>query len=213
MSQRFLTLVLAGAVAVAAAVIPSAAPAQSPPFSDRKVEPPTPPAELPKVPRGDRTRNIEFLFGALKAAPDEASAKMIEDRIWALWLTSGGDTANLLMTRVKTAVEAENFDLALRLLDAMIEIRPQYAEAWNRRATVFFMKKDYGGALADLRQVLRREPRHFAALARIGAIMEDIGNEKAALDAYRKALAIHPHLKGVGDKINTLAVKVEGREI
>src|SRR5262249_16504436 len=148
-----------------------------------------------------------------KVAPDEASAKNIEDRIWALWLVSGSDTCNLLMTRVKTAVDAEKYDLAIRLLDAIIEIRPKYVEAWNRRATVFFLKKDYGSALADLRQVLAREPRHFGALAGLGAIMQDIGDEKNALDAYRRALDIDPPLKGSADKVKPLPSKVEGRPI
>jgi tetratricopeptide (TPR) repeat protein len=168
---------------------------------------------MPKLPRGGRIRNLEFLFGALKVAPDEASAKNIEERIWALWLASGSDTSNLLMTRVKKAIDAEDYDLAVRLLDAVIEIRPKYVEAWNRRATVFFLKRDYGSALSDLTQVLSREPRHFGALAGLGAIMQDIGNDKAALDAYRRALAIDPYLKGIADKVKTLTDKVEGRGI
>ena len=60
-----------------------------------------PPTKLPHAQRGDRTRNLDFLFGALKAAPDDDSAKAVENRIWALWLASGSDTANLLMTRVQ----------------------------------------------------------------------------------------------------------------
>jgi len=78
---------------------------------------------------------------------------------------------------------------------------------------VFFLKKDYGSAVIDLRQVLAREPRHFGALAGLGAIMQDIGDEKAALEAYRRALAIDPHLKGVADKVKTLTDKVDGRPI
>src|SRR5215475_7189727 len=172
-----------------------------------------PPAKPPKIRRGDRTHNLDFLFGALKVAPDETSAKNIEDRIWALWLASGSDTCNLLMSRVKTAVDGEKYDLALRLLDSIIELKPTYVEAWNRRATVFFLKRDYGSALADLRQVLSREPRHFGALAGLGAIMQDIGDEKDALTAYRNALAIDPHLKGVAEKIKALTEKVEGRDL
>src|SRR5262245_13154891 len=75
-------------------------------------QPVEPPAKLPRPQRGDRTQNLEFLFGALKAAPDAESAKAIEERIWALWFVSGSDTADLLMTRVKTAVEAKELDLA-----------------------------------------------------------------------------------------------------
>ena len=172
-----------------------------------------PPTDVPKAQHGDRTRNIEFLFEALKVAPDDESAKAIENRIWALWLVSGSDTADLLMTRVKVAMAAKDFDLAIRLLNTIIEIRPNFTEAWNRRATLYFMKKDYSNALADIRQVLVREPRHFAALAGLGTIMEEFGDDKEALDAFRKAQAIHPHLKGVADQVKTLAEKVEGRDI
>ena len=214
MNRRLPTIALALAVALAAG---SASAQQSPPVGPQ--EPPgkkdliEPPSEIPKLPRGGRIRNLDFLFGALKVAPDDASAKNIEDRIWALWLASGSDTCNLLMTRVKKAIDGEDYNLAIRLLDAVIEIRPKYVEAWNRRATVFFLKRDYGSALADLRQVLAREPRHFGALAGLGAIMQDIGDDKAALEAYRRALEIDPRLKGVADKVKTLTEKVDGRPI
>ena len=207
-----------GALAVAlyaatAQAAPNPSPSQSPLDKPGRKDLVEPPANPPKPPRGDRVRNLDFLFGALKAAPDDASAKHIEDRIWALWLASGSDTCNLLMTRVKTAVDAENYDLAIRLLDAIIELRPKYVEAWNRRATVFFLKKDYGSAIADLRQVLTREPRHFGALSGLGTMLQDIGDEKDALTAYRRALAVHPHLNGIAEKVKVLVEKVEGRDI
>src|ERR1700751_1775100 len=198
MNRRWPTI----APALVAVLVAGSAFAQQPPQLPSPQEPPgkkdlvEPPSELPKLRRGARLHNLDFLFRALKVAPDEASAKNIEDRIWALWLGSGSDTCNLLMTRVKAAIDSENYDLAVRLLDAIIEIRPAYVEAWNRRATVFFLKRDYGSAVIDLRQVLAREPRHFGALTGLGAIMQDIGDEKAALEAYRRALAIDPHLKG-----------------
>ena len=214
MNRRLSSIALAlAAVLVAGSVSAQPSPPvgpQEPPGKKDLIEPP---AELPKPRRGARVHNLDFLFGALKVAPDEASAKNIEDRIWALWLASGSDTCNLLMTRVKKAIDSEDYNLAIRLLDAVIEIRPKYVEAWNRRATVFFLKRDYGSALLDLRQVLATEPRHFGALAGLGAIMQDIGDDKAALDAYRRALAIDPHLKGVADKVKTLTDKVEGRPI
>jgi tetratricopeptide (TPR) repeat protein len=172
-----------------------------------------PPAQVPKPQQGDRARNLEFLLGALKVAPDEASAKAIEDRIWALWQASGSDTVDLLMARVKQASEAGNYDLALRLLDAIIEIRPEFVEAWNRRATIFFLKKDYSDSLSDIEHVLAKEPRHFGALAGLGTILEEVGDEKHALEAYRKALAIHPHLKGVEEHVKVLTDRVEGRDI
>ena len=210
-----MAIVVLAAVLAAAAVVPARAqaPSQTPREPPGKKDLVEPPANPPKLRPRDRLHNLDFLFGALKVAPDEASAKNIEDRIWAVWLTSGSDTCNLLMSRVKTAVDAERYDLAIRLLDSIIELKPTYIEAWNRRATVFFLKKDYGSALADLRQVLAREPRHFGALSGLGAIMLDVGDEKNALDAYRRALAIDPHLKGIADKVKTLTEKVEGRDI
>jgi tetratricopeptide (TPR) repeat protein len=172
-----------------------------------------PPARMPRVAPRDRTRNLEFLFGALKAAPDETSAKAIEDRIWALWFQSPSPTATLLMDRVKTAVEAKDSDLALKLLDSIVQIKPDYVEAWNRRATLYFNKKDFSRAIADIRQVLALEPRHFGAMAGLGFILQEIGNDKQALEVFRRALAIHPRLQRVPDVVKTLTEKVEGRPI
>jgi tetratricopeptide (TPR) repeat protein len=171
-----------------------------------------PPDQLPKLPRGER-QSIDFLFGALKAAPDDTSAKAIEDRIWAVWTGAGNETTNLLMSRAKKATDEKDYDLALRLLSAVIEIRPEFTEAWNRRATVYFMKKDYSNSIGDILKVLSREPRHFGALSGLGLIMQDIGDDKAALEAYRKALEVYPRLKGVSEKVKALTEKVDGRDI
>ncbi len=158
-------------------------------------------------------RNLDFLFDALKAAPDDASAKAVEDRIWALWLASGSDTANLLMSRVKAAVEAQDLDLAIKLLTAIIELKPDYVEAWNRRATIYYMKREFGASLADIRQVLAREPRHFGAISGLGMILQEFGDEKNALEVFRRALAIHPRLPKIPDLVKQLSEKVEGRDI
>lgn len=172
-----------------------------------------PPDKVAKVPLGDRTKNLDFLFEALKVAPGADAAKLVESRIWALWLASGSDTTDLLMTRVKTAADQKDLNLAIELLNAVIELRPGYVEAWNRRATIHFQNKDYGASLADIRQVLAREPRHFGALSGLGIIMQEFGEEKLALDAFRKALAVNPHLQKIPDYVKTLTEKVEGRDI
>jgi tetratricopeptide (TPR) repeat protein len=172
-----------------------------------------PPDELPSIPKGERNRNIDFLFGALKAAPDDASAKAVEDRIWAVWSGAGNETTNLLMARAKKAADDHDYDLAVRLLNSVIEIKPDFTEAWNRRATVYFVQKDYTNSMADIAQVLSREPRHFGALSGLGLIMQEVGDEKHALEAYRKALEVYPRLKGIEEKVKTLMEKVEGRKI
>jgi tetratricopeptide (TPR) repeat protein len=169
-----------------------------------------PPVTGPKV---DRSHNIEFLFQALKAAPDDETARLVEGRIWALWLASGSDTADLLMSRARNAIEQNDADLALQLLDAIIELKPDYVEAWNRRATLYFEKHDYGRAMSDIAQVLAREPRHFGALTGLGMILEDIGDDKRALEAFRRALEVDPRLERVPELVKTLTEKVEGRNI
>jgi tetratricopeptide (TPR) repeat protein len=173
----------------------------------------SPPSDLPRPGHGEETYSLDTLFSALKIAPDEASAKAIENRIWALWVQSGSDTCDLLMTRVKDAIEEKDYDLAIRLLDSVIAIRPGYVEAWNQRATVYYLKDDYARSIADIAEVLAREPRQFGALAGLGLMLQDIGDDKDALEAYRKALAIDPHLESIPDAVKTLTEKVEGRDI
>lgn len=207
MSPRFPVLVLAVALAV---------PAVLPLDSSASAQGPHDPAAAPSAPqsgRGGATFSLDTLFGALKIAPDEASAKAIEDRIWAIWMSSDSDTCTLLMSRVKDATEDKDYDLAIKLLDAIVTIKPDYVEAWNRRATLHYLKHEYGRALADIREVLAREPRHFGALAGLGLILQDIGDDKHALEAYQAALAIDPHLRNVPDTVKTLREKVEGRDI
>ena len=217
MASRFSLQRYRGFAALIVAMIaaaPMAAFAQDPdsgPLRQQKKLPEAP-SKLPKV-GADRTRGLDFLFGALKAAPDEASAKHVEARIWAIWMQTPSDTAALLMARAKAAMDAQQLDVALKLLDAVIKMRPDYAEAWNRRATVYYLKNDYGHSLADIEQVLVREPRHFGALAGLGMIMQDIGDEKRALDAFRAALAVNPYLEKVPELVKTLTEKVEGRDI
>ncbi|MGO3928067.1 tetratricopeptide repeat protein [Rhodopseudomonas pseudopalustris] len=174
--------------------------------------PPSPPAKLPRV-GGDQVKGLDFLFGALKAAPDQASAKHVEARIWALWSKTPSDTAALLMARSKVAVEAKQYDVAVKLLDAVVKLRPDYVEGWNRRATIFYLQNNYVRSLGDIEQVLMREPRHFGALAGLGMIMQELGDDKRALEAFRKALVVNPHLDKLPDLVKTLSEKVEGRDI
>jgi tetratricopeptide (TPR) repeat protein len=174
---------------------------------------PGPPAKIPEATRRDQNRGIDFLLGALKVAPTADAARHVEGRIWSLWSRTNSDTATLLMTRAKTASDAKNADLAIKLLDAVIKLKPDYVEGWNRRATLYYTQNKYAEALSDIREVLTREPRHFAALAGLGMIMQELGDDSRALVAYRQALAINPHLERVPERVKTLTEKVEGRGI
>ncbi len=210
MTLRFRTPVVV-LVLVATFALPSVAQEAQPP-GPPAMEPVQPPDQLPKI-NADRTRGIDFLFEALKRAPDADAARHVENRIWAQWMASGSDTATLLMSRVKAATDAKDFPLAIRLLDSVVQIRPDYVEAWNRRATIHFLQKDYARSMADIEQVLRREPRHFGAISGLGMILQEFGDEQRALDAFRRALDVHPHLQRVPEIVKRLSDKVDGREI
>ena len=217
MSPRFLASLAISALALGLSCSAASAQTVAPPVPGQPpgaaIEPMQPPKDLPRVQRGDRTRNLDFLFGALKAAPDADSAKQVEARIWALWMASGSDTANLLMGRVKTATDANELDLALQLLDSIVKLKPDYIEAWNRRATIHYMRKDFRESMNDIRQVLSREPRHFGAMSGLGMILQEFGEDKQALEVFRRALEIHPNLQRIPDLVKSLSEKVEGRAI
>jgi tetratricopeptide (TPR) repeat protein len=117
------------------------------------------------------------------------------------------------MQRAKVAMHGQQLDIALKLLDAVLKLHPDYIEGWSQRATLHYVQNDYRHSLDDIEQVLIREPRHFGALAGLGMIMQELGDDKRALDAFRKALAVNPHLDKVRELVRTLTEKVEGRDI
>jgi tetratricopeptide (TPR) repeat protein len=215
MRTRFCTTALPAVLAAAAALsvaslVLAPVPASAQSSEHKFIEPPK---DLPSPGRDGHTIGIDRLFDALKVAPDDESAKYIEDRIWALWTATDSDTATLLMSRVKIAVDAKDIALGIKLLTAIIEIRPDYIEAWNRRATLYYQEKDFEHSLDDIAEVLKREPRHFGALSGMGMIFQEIGDDKSALAAFRRALAIDPHLEHIPDLVKQLSEKVEGRAI
>jgi tetratricopeptide (TPR) repeat protein len=211
MSWRFLPALSFSAILLAVSAFVGPALAEDAPEGKPLPNWVAPPSDLPRPGRG--AYNLDTLFEALKLAPDTESAKSIEDRIWAIWIVSGSDTCNLLMARAKAAADEKDFPLAIKLLDAVIALKPDYVEGWNRRATVYFLMKDYGHSVSDIREVLLREPRHFGALSGLGLILQEIGDDKHALEAYRRALAVDPHLEHVPDVVKTLSEKVDGRDI
>jgi tetratricopeptide (TPR) repeat protein len=206
--------ILTSVLLAVAAAFPAAA--QQRGQSARPLEPDQamePKRRAPAPPKVDRAQRLNTLFEALKVAPNAQAAQMVESRIEAMMLQSGSDTADLLMVRARSVIEAKDYDLSLQLLDSIIELSPEFTEAYAQRATVHFLKKDIYRSVADLRVVISREPRHFTAFAGLAVIFQDIGDDKRALDAFRRASKINPHIKGVDQIIKRLEVKVEGREI
>ena len=156
---------------------------------------------------------LDQLFEKLAKAESAETAVVLEARIWEEWLKSGSPSVDLIMTRGLNAIQEEDFDTALEFFTAASEIKPDFAEAWNKRATVNYLKGDYDKALIAIGRALKIEPRHFAALTGLGRILESYGEKAKALEAYRRALALDPHLEGVQESIDRLKVEVEGRGI
>ncbi|MFN4226331.1 MAG: tetratricopeptide repeat protein [Hyphomonas sp.] len=160
-----------------------------------------------------RAAPTEQMFERLKAAQDEAEAADVAEDIWATWLESGSPTVDVLMQRAMLAISAEEYATAHELLDRVILIRPDYPEAWHRRAGLFLQDENYPEALRDLNEALRLEPRHFGAWIGMGVMLEALGGEKEALASYREALAIYPLLPQARAAAARLAKKAEGTEL
>ena len=160
-----------------------------------------------------REKLLEELYSRLATAPDEETGGQIATAIEQLWQHSGSATADLLMARAAAATESERRDLAMKLLNAAVELQPDYAEAWNRRAYLFYLENDYTRALGDIRRVLALEPQHFKAIEGLANILHHLDEKKAALEAYESLLKVHPMAPGAKKIADDLRVEVEGRGI
>lgn len=155
---------------------------------------------------------LDALFTQLAAVPDDAAAAPLEAEIWRRWAESGSPTVDVLLERASAAETAGDSELAVQFLDQASDLAPNYAEPWNRRASIAYEADDYTGAIAAIQETLKREPRHFGALGGLGLIYEELGQERAALDAFRAALAVHPHYEVARQGVRRLEPRVDGRD-
>ena len=156
---------------------------------------------------------LDELFERLAASKDEEETNGIAGAIERVFQRSGSDTADLLLNRAQTAMHRKENKTAVEVLDKLVEIEPDWAEAWTQRATARFMDGDRAGAVEDLGQALAREPRHFGALSGLASVLYAMGFEKRALEVFRRSLAVRPHQGDVQKMIDKLAPDVDGRDI
>lgn len=135
------------------------------------------------------------MFEKLRNAPSDSEANDMALDIWASWMESGSPTVDVIMERGVDAQTAGDFETARAFFDRAILIKPDYPEAWNRRASLFLRDENYPEALRDLNETLRLEPRHFGAWAGLGMMFESMGSPQHALEAYREALTIYPRMQ------------------
>ena len=193
-----------------ASAVPAWAQTSPPPAqSDRDDNPTKPDASPPRSPAAIMDR----LFERLAAAQTPEDAKGIAETIQRRWARSGSDTADLLMTRAQAALREKKTELAIELLDRIISLEPDWAEAWNQRANALFISGDSIRSVLDIGEALKREPRHYGAMTGLGMILRQQGDDKQAMVAYRRALALYPQLETVKRAVESLKFEVDGREI
>ena len=155
---------------------------------------------------------LDGLFDRLKSADGRAAARL-EREIWNEWSKSGSSAMDLLLQRRRDAMAAGNTAEAIDHLTALTDHAPDFAEGWNARATAYYQARQLGPSVSDIARALTLNPRHFGALAGLGAIYEELDNPQKALEVYRAALAIHPNLRGVSDSAKRLEAKVAGTDL
>ncbi|HYM30132.1 MAG TPA: tetratricopeptide repeat protein [Candidatus Cybelea sp.] len=156
---------------------------------------------------------LDSLFERLQAAHDAVEVKVLEAAIWQIWLQSGSDSVDLLMQDGTLAMSQGDYRKALEAFDAIVQVEPDFAEGWNKRATLYYVMGNYQASIADIQKTLALEPRHFGALSGLGQILDRLEDAKGALAAYSRALAADPHLDDVRERVKQLTLKVKGSPI
>jgi tetratricopeptide (TPR) repeat protein len=165
--------------------------------SPHEASPEAVPAVARLKPAEIRSEQLDKLFARLIKSTDDAEAQRVEQSIWSLWMTSDSPTADALLAQAMKASAANETATALSILDDVIEVHPDYAEAWNKRATVYYLIGRYNDSLNDIDKVLELEPRHFGALSGRGMIKRQQGDLAAARAAFEEALSFNPHMESV----------------
>lgn len=155
---------------------------------------------------------LEQLFADLQTTTEEESPG-IEAQIVDLWSRSGSAALDLLLKRGEDALAAGDYDAAIGHFTAAIDHDPEFAEAWNGRATAYYLSGMVGPALDDIRQVLVLNPRHFGALRGFGVILEELGQPEAALEVYQRVLALSPHAADMSEAAERLTISLEGQSL
>ncbi len=182
--------------------------ALSPVHAEEPPLPPANPAELEK-----RAVRLDALFTRLASTDDTDEGDAIVEEIWRVWLQSGRPEIDALMQSTLALLQAGEPRAAMSLLDTIVARAPDWAEGWNKRATVLYVLDEYDRSLADIDKVLALEPRHFGALAGRGLIHIAKENYRAALDDYRRARAVNPFLQGAAQMIPTLERRIGERPL
>lgn len=162
---------------------------------------------------GQKDMRLGPLFERLKGVSSPGEAQVVEMLIWQIWTEAGDPATDSLMQLGLAAMQNGDLPGALSLFDAVTSRAPEFAEGWNKRATVFYMMGAYDRSAEDVARVLALEPRHFGALSGLGLINLQREREDAAIAAFEQALKVNPHMPGVRENLEQLRKKRSKSEI
>jgi tetratricopeptide (TPR) repeat protein len=155
---------------------------------------------------------LDDLFARLQEdGLSEAEAGEIQKQIWDIWTSIDDVRADSLMSLGIANMAGGDYEGAVRSFTVLIEKFPEFAEAWNKRATVYYLMGEYEASLADVRRTLVLEPRHFGALSGLGLIFYQFDEYKKAIAAYEAALEVNPHAPGAKENLEKLRKLEEGQ--
>ncbi len=169
-------------------------------------------AEPPESPR-ERAEVLSNLYALLATAENSETGTEIAGVIERIWLFGHGDTVAVLMQRSSAALSEKNYGLALRFLDAVVDLAPDYAEGWHQRAVVHYSRNEFARALGDLRRVLALDENHYKALEGLSRMLEETGQKAGALAAHRKLMSVHPYWPDADQRLRELERESEGQGI
>ena len=164
---------------------------------------------------GDQTDPaLDRLFTELARTTSHAEAEQLTSEIWTRWIASDGDAdADRLMQSGMALMSRGVLDGAEQIFSQLVYKRPDFAEAWNKRATVRFLLGDDTGSRRDIARVIDLEPRHFGALSGLGMISLRNGDPAGALQAFEAALQVNPHLEQAMDVARQLRQQLRGQPL
>jgi tetratricopeptide (TPR) repeat protein len=155
-------------------------------------------------PHPDLPRRLDPLFRELSRFSPADPPHEVEDLIWALWTNHPDCNADRRMEQAIAAIATKRLDVAEVLLDELVAAWPTFAEAWNKRATLHFIRENDAASCRDILRVLELEPRHFGAISGFGQICLRHDRPREALAAFEVALGLNPHLAGIRAMIDLL---------
>ena len=157
-----------------------------------------------------RDGRLDGLFQRLQSTGDVNDAAAIQQQIWQIWIEFEDLSISQLMRRGMTAMSQGDHEEALEAFDSMVDRAPEFAEAWNKRATVLYLLGRLDESAHDIQQTLQLEPRHFGALSGLALIYDALDQPAAALRSLEAALEINPHLSGSQERVHQLREKLKG---